>query len=429
MLNLTLKDGVPANTAMSVLNRHIQKFGIIIDLDRCHDYISHFIELYLSKVEEFDSWNHKVGVKPSNTAEMLLIAKTIYGIPELKLLNPTTKKFTFDKKVRERLMNDINLSEEQRGYAKICNEMANYITKINNFKQWESLPKLKNVKTYDGNTALLARPTPNLLATMRIGLSNPSFQNIDRDLMDIVSYLKGQLLIYADSGQIEPRIKWSYFTKDDFICDLIRLYNDAYYGLLHYITSDPNDTKLEKKDLNKDNRDKLKTLLLATGYGSSGALFDTYLVSCTERRLKNHPAVIEWEERVRKYVVNGGETFYAPFGTAITPEETDTYKRNTQGWGNHLFRCGINNPVQGAAAELMNISICEADKILSRDVKYKDLASIAAYQHDAGYFYISEDENPSIIERLQGCLAYQVEDWIPIYSEGRIGRKPSKIIC
>ncbi len=65
---------------------------------------------------------------------------------------------------------------------------------------------------------------------------------------DIITEPKGYTLIRCDSGQIEPRINFSYFVRDELIMNLITHYNDAYFGLMHYATAREEDIRRWRDD-------------------------------------------------------------------------------------------------------------------------------------------------------------------------------------
>lgn len=111
------------------------------------------------------------------------------------------------------------------------------------------------------------------------------------------------------------------------------------------------------------------------------------------------------------------------FGTPVTPEETERYKKGERGWTDHVIRCGINNPVQTTASELMMFSINEVMKILQ---EAKD-SHVCFYKHDEACFYVSdEDVANGIGDKLAQVTAYNVKGWIPIESDLLVGVKPGE---
>lgn len=241
-------------------------------------------------------------------------------------------------------------------------------------------------------------------------------------------------MVFSDSGQIEPRITYSAYIRDDLIVRLITLYDDAYYGLLHFIQMSAEEERQSRADLDsiqihevtdamKEKRQRLKTLGLAGNYGSSNlASIDAELGPLYEEKIVGHPARKALESRVTEAVRGGATCFHGYFGTPVYPDNTPKYHRGGNGWAGHMVRCGINNPIQTTAAELMCISVANAKKILGpRD-------HIGSYKHDEGLFYVREEHVTEMAPKLQECLAYAVDQWIPIGSDLHIGRKDSPYV-
>ena len=84
------------------------------------------------------------------------------------------------------------------------------------------------------------------------------------------------------------------------------------------------------------------------------------------------------------------------------------------------MRLAINNPIQGTAADLMRLSVAEANRILMNKAKK---SVIVAYMHDAGVFAVHEDEFSNLEKELGDIVSYQVEGWLPIYAEPDTGRR------
>ena len=121
---------------------------------------------------------------------------------------------------------------------------------------------------------------------------------------------------------------------------------------------------------------------------------------------------------MREAINRGVEKFYTAFGSEIVPESTAKYKRGTSGWREHVFRCGLNNPIQGTASDLMLFSI---DKVKKLQAKYSGI-NVAFYKHDEGAIYIEEDTYDKVKDELEDLTAYNVKDWIPITCEVEDGQ-------
>jgi hypothetical protein len=284
---------------------------------------------------------------------------------------------------------------------------------------------------------VIARPTYKILATSRLGASNPSIQNMKRGCGDIFTHPQGTIFLRTDSGQIEPRISWSWFFPDPVVKLLIIAYNDAYWGLVHYLymSKEEYSEVLKHRDVSKivlrtdmpvERRNDMKTILLAGTYQSGLATVDPELAYLFKAKVIGNVLYKRVEERVAEEVRSGQTTFFSVFGTPITPdqEKSTKYGGNSVAWYNHLERCGMNNPIQATASDLMCVSVKEADEIISH--AKSRLTNICYYKHDEGAFIIDEKDS-KLVEPLKDVVAYQVDDWIPIFAESFIGVKPSKI--
>jgi hypothetical protein len=428
MLHIKDKISISVDQARYILEKHTETGGVYIDLDRSLDYQSYFIEKMRPLVKP---WRELAGDPYLVWTERKRVAETLvkrFNVPEYKLL--VNDKLSTKDEIISALKNDMTLSEDTLEFLNLFSEIVDYDHRVGYLEQYTNLPLCK-LESFENHRMVLARPTWNILNTSRISASKPSVQNVYRDFADLVTYPKGWLLVRADSGQIEPRITFSYYIKDPLMKKLILLYNDAYYGQLHFISmSDEEDShgrsnldEIVKMELPKTSREFLKKMGLSGTYGGLSEN-NTELGMKYKSKIVNHVLRKRWEEEVKEQVNNGVDTFYTAFGTAITPGDTQKYKVDSPGWKNHLIRCGINNPIQGTAGDLMCESIYVADKILTE--RAKGISWIGYYKHDEGQYYLQECDEKLIPDLIE-CTSYQVtikgEDWIPIYSEEIIGKK------
>lgn len=440
-LNIRVEDGLPITVeqACTILQAETDSFGLFLDLDRILEYNLEYTlqrDSYLEECQQYTGYQ----IKPSQREKVKDWFVDYFNIPERLLLNKANK-VAFDKDVRKNLM-DSSISDDAKRFLDVYQNWSAASYRVNYFKQYMSLPISYAVST-EGHRMVVASPTWNILSTSRLAASNPSIQNIARDMKDIICCPEGWTLVRADSGQIEPRITYSHYIDDPTVRDLIILYNDAYYGLLHYCqlsddvyanridyrVAKPGETGndprvIYPKEITKemkDGRKELKVLALAANYGSALAGRDPVLSKRYTDRIVNHPSRKMWEMDVTRQVRRGVETFHSVFGSVINPEETERYRRGTESWEPHVIRCGINNPIQTTASDLMVCSVCEAQKILSKTTN----SHIAYYKHDEGAFYVHNSET-SVVDELSGITAYNVTEngkqWIPIDSEIEMGQ-------
>ena len=287
-----------------------------------------------------------------------------------------------------------------------------------------------NIPTFDGHRMIVTRPTWSVQNTGRFAMSNPAIQNIAKDLSDINTVPEGWVLYECDSGQIEPKIIYSHFIPDPQIQALIRLYNDAYYGILHYVTMPIEDLvsgtlTFGKKEITEELvalRKQLKKLGNGVMYGKQSNPGNDPLIENYIKRIGGHPERIKWQRLCEDAVDRGQDIFPTVFGTPINikiGEGGKKYEGNAEALRRHHIRCAINNPIQGTAGDLARYSVMMADHFLTRNCPN---SVIVKYTHDSGTFAIHEDEYHKAMPFLKDVTAYQVEGWLPITSDGDEGR-------
>ena len=448
-LNIKVEDGLPitADQACTLLQNETDNFGLFIDLDRCLEYRLAFEMKCNEILERYRKFNPRLDgedLSISQSAKIRDWFKLEFDIPEHLFYNKANK-VSFDKTIRAAML-DANIPDEAKDFLRILNEYNYYSYRINNTLAQYLRAPISYCVSDKGHRMCVINPTWGILSTGRLAASNPSIQNIARDMGDIVCCPKGWTLIRCDSGQIEPRITYSHYIQDPLIPGLIQLYDDAYYGMLHYCqlpaevfqnrfkyrVAKPDETgndpmviyKKEITDEMKAGRKELKVLALAANYGSALAGRDSNLSQRYIERIVNNPTRKEWEAEVKIAVKRGVSSFQSVFGTVITPEQTQAYRPGTPSWIPHVERCGINNPIQATASDLMIHSVLAASNILSRAKK----SHIAYYKHDEGAFYIHDSEK-ELIDELKDITAYNVTEngrpWLPIHAEVEVGQSVS----
>lgn len=449
-INIRVEDGLSMTIQQtrSILQTETAKFGVFIDLDRAIEYQLHFRMLaskYVKELYEFLGPN----LAPTQNIKVREWFMGTFNIPE-RLMKTKANKTAFDSAVRSNLL-EANIDADAKKFIESYNSWSFNNYRDRYLKQYLSRPISYGVSDI-GHRMVIARPHWNILSTSRLSADDPSIQNLARDMKDLICTPQGWILVRADSSQIEPRITYSRYIDDELIREFIVGYDDAYYGLYSYCnlpesvyanrelycvagserakTADPKYI-IDVKEITPEmasGRAALKRLALAATYGSGLKDVDPLLAARYHERIVAHPSYVEWEARVTAEVKRGVDTFYGTFGSPIVPEETTTYKPGTAAWGPHLIRCGINNPIQTTASELMTESVYEAQKILSHTEK----THIAYYKHDEGAFYVHESEK-SIIPELEEITAYNVTEngkpWIPIGSDLEMGQaKPNEAV-
>lgn len=418
--------------ALSIVQNETDRFGTFINLERVLYHEARYQREASKLYPEFRNMAGDPSLVSTHRDDVARVLVNRFGVPAYRITNKKGN-LSVSKKILKSLLEDGELSDDARHFIGLYQEVSSKDYMASYLGQYSRLP-LSKMLDMDNQRMVIAHPWWELLATSRISGSRPSVQNVNRAVCDIYTAPKGWQVVFSDSGQIEPRITYSVYIQDDLIKYLILLYDDAYFGLLHYITMTPQEEEIARRDLSAirmheitpamvEKRQRLKVLGLAGNYGSVNlAAVDQELGPIYERKIVRHKARLELEAKVTEQVRRGCNTFHAYFGTPITPKATEEYAPGDSGWQGHLIRCGINNPIQTTASELMCISVMEAKKILGPD------DHIGSYKHDEGMFYVKEDHVDVLAPKLRDCLSYDVEGWIPIGSDLHIGRKESPYV-
>ena len=415
-----------------LLQQQTDSFGTFFSLDRILYHEARYSRVVNLNYKEFWALAGTTDLRITERARVLQLLRGRFGVPDYKLLDKDNKLST-KADVIKNLLEDVTLPDFTHRFLEVFQTISAASYMVSYLGQYKELP-LSQAVDYDNCRMVIAHPSWEVLSTSRLSAKQPSIQNVNRDVCDIYTAPKGWQMIFSDSGQIEPRITYSAYIADPLIKHLITLYDDAYFGLLHYILLTEQEEAISRNNLDlvqkreitqemKDKRQRLKVLGLAGNYGSAnlGAI-DAELGPSYEKKIVNHPARREWVRQVTQEVEAGADHFYGYFGTPVYPESAKRQIEDYGYWRGHMVRCGINNPIQTTAAELMFFSVYNALKLLGpRD-------HVGYYKHDEGLFYIPDDRVDEMAPKLQGCLSYEVEGWIPIGSDLHIGRKESPYV-
>lgn len=420
---------VTPGEVLNILQYSTDSFGTFFSLDRVLYHEARYNLDAAARYPEFRAMAGDPYLRCTKRNSVIEAFIHRFGVPQYKFCE-RDKGPALNKDILERLGADSALSQDAQRFLGLYRELAEAEYMSSYLGQYRNLP-MSVCEDQDNHRMVVAHPEWSILSTARFSASRPSTQNIKRDICDIYTAPKGWQMVFSDSGQIEPRITYSAFIRDSLIAALIRLYDDAYFGLLHYIQMSPPEEHAARADLHniaahtitdemRKKRQRLKVLSLAGAYGSSNlASMDAELGPLYESRIGAHPERRAWVSRISADVRAGAEAFYGYFGTAVYPNAAGKYDKGSNGWVNHMARCGLNNPIQATAAELMCLSVVQANSILGKD------DHIGSYKHDEGMFYVRDDRVDDLAPKLQECLAYDVEGWLPIRSDLHVGRKES----
>lgn len=419
--------------ARDYIKYQTDNFGVFFDLDRIYEVIAirrlemrdcAMLAIALTKDVQFNMRNKDQVIKQ-------LIA---YGVPWRAFVAPGSKtnELALNDPIEMAILNNASTPPEAVALLEIyrkwknANNMCNKLVKMTGYSECVGL-------SYNNRRMVVVHPEWSILSTSRIQADSPNVQQIDRNLPDILTSPAHYTLWRADSAQIEPCINFSTFLRDELIFRLIITYGDAYFGLWRYCMMDPVEEALLREDFDsnykhievtdhiKEQRQNIKRLTNAGSYGSGNlGNINPELARKYEERIVRHPARLALEAKITNDVRHGADTFYGLFGTPVKPEKTQKYQPGEPGWQDHVIRCGINNPVQTTASELMLHSVNRARQILNKHPK----SHICFYKHDEAVFYLHEDDvADGIMDELEGITAYNVKGWIPIKSDSFVGVK------
>lgn len=421
--------------ARDYIQRNTDNFGIFFDVDRCYE-LSAILQLEMLDILRQE---RRLSLNPGlslDDKDQLIDTLIKMGVGKAEFYETQSRKMCYTDDIRKSILSNGRYSEDVYEFIKLSATYTSNKRNKGNIENFANKSLQSKALSKRDHRMSVGRPTWSLLNTSRIAASDPGIQGIPRTMGDIICEPKGYTLVRCDSAQIEPCINFSAFIKDELIMNLIIAYQDAYFGLLHYCRlTDIEETLLrsnfkanfKKIDISeelKDMRQNIKRLTNAGSYGSSNlGGINKGLASIYETKLVHHPMRLALEAKVRDDVNRGIETFYGFFGTPVTPDETAKYAKGGKGWKEHVIRCGINNPIQTTASELMLFSINKSMEILSRA---KD-SHICFYKHDEACFYVSDDDMASGIgDELSTVTSYNVKGWIPINCDSYFGVKEAE---
>ena len=412
-----------------IMENNIARIGIPVDYDRLIEYRSYFSIcsgevvddlLKFLKCTRLDSirTSFKSWVK-SNGLTVGFSSTTKGG---LSISDSSLEDFINTNYYGDEVTNKVKLFQTYLKYDKLRSSFEFALT----------FTKPCGLESEDGRRIALVKPDVVSQNTGRFAFQNPAFQNFPRFCKDIVVAPKGWTIISADSGQIEPKLIYGFYLPDKQIQELIKVYGDAYFAVLHYCTMPQADinnglmnfTKHEITDEMASMRQRLKTYGNGVMYGSTSNPDKDSLKQSYIDRIGKHYLRVQWQNRVEKELSEGKKVFKTIFGTPIDIYQS-TKVRNALTEDERrmrLIHCAINNPVQGSAADLMGFSLRATNDLFRRKAPN---SWITKFVHDEGQYCVYNDELDYVLEELQGHTAYNINDVVEIYNDPVFKRKIS----
>ena len=428
MISISKNTQIPSvSSVLGILDGYNRLMPICIDFDKVCQYIF----WYSTELDRIGGplFEELKGVRGRDKLnDLLLIWLKRHG-EDLSVFDRTYDGISFSKESFDKAYESGRLSPEATSIMKQYQEFSTDHKTRRTLMGYLQFP-IMDFYSPDNHRIIGVYPEWRKQNTNRVAMFNPAFQNLNREMQDIFTVPKGWTRVYCDSGQIEPRTIYSAYLPDPQIKALINLYGDAYFGVLHYCLMPLEhiaDKRLvfEKMDTDKlkDSRQVIKTYGNAVMYGSKSNPTKDPIKQAMIDRIGNHPMRLAWIEELSRAIDMGEQNFKTYFGTPIniynSPKLDGFDFNDKEGLKYQLLKLAINNPIQGTAADLMRVSITEAYKLLNRKAPN---SVISMYIHDAGVFAVSEDDYDKVIDDLKDIVAYNVEGWIPIHADAKIGR-------
>lgn len=430
MININRNTRIPSvEETLGTLRLHNSMMPMFVDFDKVMMDIS-WIQLQLKTVEP--TLFKVIGKPPKKDASGNMKTWLMMN-DKTSVFDYTKEGLSLNAESVQKAFDSGELKEDTVYLLKLYQKYSDFVKTRGTLVSLLQNP-ISDSPSCDGHRMLIVRPTFAPQNTGRIGMRDPAIQNLPHALQELVTVPEGYVLLHTDSGQVEPRIVYSAFVRDPQIQALINLYNDAYYGLIHYIFMDqsfitsgttqfvPN----EITDEMKANRQSLKTYSNAVMYGSKSNPSGDRVKAAMIERIGKHPARLAWVNELMTAIQRGQTTVKTYFGTEIDTSQSKKLiggNSTSDSYEEQMVKLMINNPIQGTAADLMRVSVYEANKVLMRK-KYKSY--IIDYVHDAGRFCIHQDDFDEVAQELGDIVSYNVEGWIPIHAEPEFGRNGGK---
>jgi hypothetical protein len=440
MHNLTLDQTMPTfESTISILAKHNARFGIPLDFDRMVEYWCYYTataEDYYRRIIDYtmtdgtkatpatfkDSDMRKWLKKNGMSTGFMLTGGNLISL-SAESIDSAIATGTY--------------SQEQVEILELYKKAAKANKAVSLFRNIMDTYPIAGIETWDNHRMIVVRPKWSVQNTGRIGASDPGVMNFPKALGDVFTVPKGFIYFEADSGQIEPRLTQSWRLKDKQLMRCTMMYNDAYFGYVHfckYLTDEERRTgtldlkPIEITDEQRERRKKFKTFGNAVMYGSTENIAKDPDKELFIKYIGGHPSRIKLQKSVEDMIERGERIFYTAFGTPIDitngPSDSKYADHSSNEYFKHLVRNAINNPMQGTAADMMRFSVLKADSLLRRKAPN---SIILQYVHDAGKFMIAESDYDNIIDELKEITSYQVEDWLPIYCDPVEGVHPAEL--
>ncbi|MEQ9618236.1 MAG: DNA polymerase I [Deltaproteobacteria bacterium] len=259
----------------------------------------------------------------------------------------------------------------------------------------DSLPKLINPNTGRIHTSF----NPVGSSTGRLSSSDPNLQNIPiktaqgRRIREAFIPEEGFVLLSADYSQIELRLL-AHFSGDENLVEAFQTGNDIHnrtaseiFGVTEDLVT-PEMRRLSK-NINFGIIYGISAFGLAKQLGTSVSIAKSYI----DEYFKRYKRVKEYIERTISDALNKGyaETI---LGRRRPIPELKSGDRNRRGFGE---RAAMNTPIQGSAADIINIAMIRIHEKLTRGYESRMILQV----HDELLFEVPEGELAQLAELVK----------------------------
>jgi len=359
--------------------------------------------------------------------EITKLEKCIYELAEFEF------KINSPQQLAEVLFDKLNLQPPRRSRmkgrstaAEVLDELALVHDLPKKILEYRELAKLKS--TYADALPRLIHPATGRLhtrfcqtgtATGRLSSANPNLQNIPvrtelgREIRAAFVAPAGRLLLSADYSQIELRIL-AHLSEDAVLAEAFRRSEDIHsrtaqevFGVAPFAQTP--DHRRAAKVINFGVIYGLSPFGLAQQLGIDQREASKFIAAYFERYNGVKRFLDEQVAEVRKTGVS--KTL---FGRPRPIPEINSPQPNLR---NFAERTAMNNPMQGAAADLIKLAMIELDALLTKEFEARMILQV----HDELLFEAPEEELPRLAGLVKKVMEGVYELSVPLVVETKAG--------